>query len=531
MSTTQGWTLEEVEARNARIRRGERGTLLVDPAPARELDWTDMPIHQAIKADWTSPEILVEGSLNSAKSTLTLDKEIDALLKWPGIPILLWRWTQESLDTKLRPPFEQLLAVRGVSGFWDRDQHCYHFNNRSRVYAFGLKAASAIERMNKLRGLGVARILGDQVEEADRAVAEELRARLRPDLTATLSGVSYPFQLTFVANPSDHTFWLSREFPEDGHIKGRRLYRLSVFDNKYLPPSTIDTLLRTWPEGHPKHQTMVLGKRGLNIVGDAVYDGLYVRDVHSQPLVPSGETLLEAYELGKHNPVWLVAERTYHGALHLLGGVLAQGLALEDFLRVVRRVRAEWFPGARFKTTASPVGEKQTQTQARVTLLDILRQWGITPIWYDSANMPDVILTMIEELAGYLRRRTPSGREESFALNSDPDHWLIATRDGTKPQPWMSFAFEGGYIWEKDMVSVAHKGIKRPHVDDHYANAMRCVENILLTFCVSRPSDAERATRQGQDREAHVDNPFAHLGPLAWMCYLLPLTVWLGHVG
>ncbi len=47
-----------------------------------ELDWEGMPIHQAFKSDWRTPEILLEGSLGCAKTTLFIDKEIDALLKW-----------------------------------------------------------------------------------------------------------------------------------------------------------------------------------------------------------------------------------------------------------------------------------------------------------------------------------------------------------------------------------------------------------------------------------------------------------------
>ena len=79
-----------------------------------ELDWSDMPIHQAIKADWRTPEILIEGSLGCAKTTLMLDKEIDAAFKWPGIPILLFRWSQDAVDTKLRPPSLARPALRAI---------------------------------------------------------------------------------------------------------------------------------------------------------------------------------------------------------------------------------------------------------------------------------------------------------------------------------------------------------------------------------------------------------------------------------
>lgn len=513
------WKLEEIEAINRRRSQGEHGDVATLLKPeVRELDWSRMPKHQAILRDWTTPELLVEGSINCAKTTCTLSKEIDAVLKYPGIPILMSRWTEDALQTKLRPPFEQLLQLRGVESTWDRDQRCYDFPNRSRVYAFGLKAASAIERMNKLRGLGVCRILIDQAEEIDRSVAEELRGRLRPDLTATLSGLHFPFQLTFVNNPNEDSFWLSREFPTDHHIKGRKLYGgISIFDNPYLPQSTIEGLLRTWPEGHPKHVTMVLGLRGLNIVGDAIYEDLYDRTIHTHPLV-AGRELLEAYEIGKHNPCWMAAQRTPHGALQLLGGILGFGLALEDFCRLVKQIRNDWFPGASWRTTASPVGEKEHRL-GRVTLLDVLREWDVRPIWRDTSNMPDVILTCIEALSAYLRRRTSTGKEESFALNADPDRWLVATREGTTRQPFASFAFEGGYVWEPELVSVAHKRIKRPHEDDHYSNCMRAVENLLLSFFLNQPSEVERTRRQQRQREQELANPFVDLGPNSWLAY------------
>ena len=96
----------------------------------------------------------------------------------------------------------------------------------------------------------------------------------------------------------------------------------------------------------------------------------------------------------------------------------------------------------------------------------------------------------------------------------------VATRDELKPQPFMAFAFEGGYVWDEEMISVAHKRIKRAHEDDHYANAMRCVENILLTFFVHQPSEAERIQRRQEQlyREETQENPYDRLDSrVGWM--------------
>jgi hypothetical protein len=190
-------------------------------------------------------------------------------------------------------------------------------------------------------------------------------------------------------------------------------------------------------------------------------------------------------------------------------------------MRSVRAKRAEWFPRAAFKTAASPVGERESHTSARVTLLDILREWNVRPIWRDTANNPDTILAMIEELSGYLRRRTLTGREESFAVNSDPDRWVVVSREGEKSQMFLHWAFEGGYIWDPTMVSVSNKRIIRPKEDDWYATAMRCVENLLLTFCMHQPSEAARAQAQQRQRDREVtaaqDSPYQQLGTHSWM--------------
>src|ERR1700739_535849 len=96
-----------------------------------ELNWSGMPIHQRIKSDWSSPEILIEGSLGCGKSTLGLDKEIDAALKGPVIPILLARWTEEAVSTKLRKAFEELLYIRGITADFDAKSKAYRFENGS----------------------------------------------------------------------------------------------------------------------------------------------------------------------------------------------------------------------------------------------------------------------------------------------------------------------------------------------------------------------------------------------------------------
>ncbi len=485
-----------------------------------DLDWTGMPIHLAIKHDVTS-EVLIEGSLGCGKTTLGLDREIDALMKWPGIPILLFRWTEDACSTKLRPAFEELLAIRGITADWDAKQKAYTFANGSRAYMFGLKAVSAVEIFNKIRGLGVARIFGDQIEEMNPQVAGELRGRLRPDLTATMSGKRFPFQLTFVANPSDSDFWLSKEFPEDGHIKGRKLYSLSIFDNRHLPKETIESLVRAYPEDHPQFRPLVLGQRAPNVYGVPVFEGLYRKDLHWRPTAFRHDLpILESFHLGKHNPTFVCAQALYAGGLAVQGGVLALGMVLEDFVPIVDAYRRAWYPpSVPVKSCVAPQGEKTQQTTGRFTGNDVFREKaGIKVQWQDTGNAPDVRLAMIENLSSYLRRRNARG-EESFAINTDPTRFLIVSQaDGVRESPIVHHAFEGGAVWDAHFVSVSHKELRHIREDDKFANVLNCLSNIELNFCAGQRTAEARALATAQARaKAHALGGRLLTGADSWM--------------
>lgn len=485
-----------------------------------DLDWTGMPKHQAFKADWKTPEILLEGSLGCGKTTVGLDKEIDALMRWPGIPTLLFRWSEDAVATKLRVAFEELLSIRGITAEWEAKQKSYTFPNGSKAFMFGLKAVSLVEQFNKIRGLGVSRIFGDQVEEMQQEVAGELRGRLRPDLTATLQGRRFPFQLTFVANPEDEDFWLSKEFPVDDRIKGRKLYSLSIFDNIKLPEESRDSLIRQFPAEHPKHQTMVLGRRGPNITGIPVFEGLYKKELHLREVASDPQRpFYESFEFGKHNPTYVVGQAMYAGGLTLLGGIRGQEMVLEDFLPIVKDYRSRWIPaGAKVQTCTSPMGEKSNTVLSRFTSLDILREAGFRAIYRDNGNSPDVRLAMIEHIAGYLRRRTTTG-QESIAVSNDESDWMIASREGIRESPFMHIALEAGYTWDKHFVSVSNKEVRQPREDDKFANIMHCVENIVLNFCAGQSTPEEMAKRRSASRArlaSQQDQP-AMGGKAPWM--------------
>ncbi len=463
-----------------------------------ELDWSKAPIHREFRDDWTTPEILLEGSLASGKTTVALDKEIEATQRYPGIQILVFRWTEDAVSTKLRVEWEKILSIRGLEATWDAKQKCYDFPNGSKVFMFGLKAVSQVEMFNKIRGLSVSRLCGDQVEECREIVAGELRGRLRPDLVATMRGIKFPFQLTFVANPSDTHFWLSEEFPVGDKIKGRRLISLSIFDNPFLPPETIEGLVRAWPEDHPCHLTMIQGKRGPQFMGPPVFRGLYDKEKHWRTLeLRHDMPILESFEVGTENPTWVYGQAMYDGGIAVMGGLRGEKMMLEEFVQLVKGYRLKWFPpNLDVKTCVAPMGENLKATGNRYTLLDVLRKkLDIRPTLRGTGNAPDVRLAMIDNLGTYLKKYRADGLP-MLGVNKDEDKFLVCDRDGAKQVPFVHYAFEAGFVWDENDVSVANKVIRKALEDDQFANAMHCIENIELNFLAGQKSPSEKALKR-----------------------------------
>lgn len=502
----------------------EEAQVVADTPMRKTLEF--IGVHADFLADAT-PEIDLEGSLSCGKTTVALWKELLAMEKHPGIWVLIARWVDDQVKTLLRPALEQLARIHGTVLKWNDKFSYYETDNGSRAYMFGLKTISSEpeQRYGKIRGLAVSRIYIDQAEQLPADIAGELRLRLRPDIEARMRGVDYPRQLTFSPNPTNFDHWLSKQFPESNKIKGRRYYSLSLFDNAHnLPAEMIDGALAMYPPEHPKHQTVILGKRGLNVVGDAVYDAQFNRKLHIKTTewlrdVP----LIEAFQLGKHNPVWVIAQRTPQGSLRLHGGLLGERLMVEDFVPKVKLLRQEWFPGrneqsreGRILTCSSPMGGEETA--ARFTLMNILREHKFRPLTLEHANAHDVQLGMIEEIAKMLRQRVTSF-DEALEINAEPDHWLSMAADGTvKERPFMAFAFEGGYVWDAHDVSTANKEMRQPFVDDEYSSAMRCVENLVLHFCAGQASADDRETARARQRakERQAEPRFTG-GKTGWM--------------
>lgn len=453
-----------------------------------------------------TPEIQLAGALSSGKTTVALWKDLDYIRDYPGIHIFLCRYSDSDCKTKLKPAFEELCAMREEFPKWNSTELAYEFGNGSKVYCFGIRSVDALSRYAKLRGLGVSRITVDQAEELPSDIALEIRARLRQR--------NFPHQLTFVPNPPNVDHWLAKQFPVDNSIKGRRLYEISLYDNSHnLPPETVQTLERAYPPEHAKHCTVVMGKRGVNVTGEPVYGEAFVRKLHVRPIAfDINAPLLEAIDFGKKHPCWVVAQQPYAGGLSFLGGILGQEMFLEDFLGIVKQYREQWFPNMPKNGVRTCCTMSTPLQSVRFTGMSILREMGFDPIWNEHGNSPDVVLAVIERLAGYMRRRSAS-REESLGVNINEMSWLRASREGIEPCPFVSQAFEAGYVWDTHMISVGSNEFQRPKSDAWFEHGMRCAEAIELNFGADRITQQERERRYGKP-----DRPPRHVDvPTGWM--------------
>jgi hypothetical protein len=423
----------------------------------------------------------LEGALNCGKTTLCLWKEWTAAAEWyPGIYIFIGRFADGDNQTKLLPAWNDVLELGGVKAQWNSKYLYYQFPNGSRVYSYGLQSPDPRRRYAKLRGLGVSRIYIDQAEELPPDFFPELQQRLRQH--------GYPHQLTLSPNPLDENSWLAREFPVDNRRPNRVYHSISLFDNAHnLPEGKVDDALDAYPVTHAKHRSAVLGLRGLNVVGEPVYGGAFVRAQHVRPLTFNPALPIEeAIDFGKHHPCYLARQRNPYGGVEYLGGIMGQSMYLEDFLPVVKMYRALWFPQAEFRTCCDPAGSHSNSQGVRSNGVGVLKDHEFAPKWVDDANRTSVRFTMIERQAKLMRTRTPMG--ESYGVNSDPSHWLRVTGGGQPPATWHFLADgdEAGYVWDEHMVSEGSKQYRRAHKDGWYEHAQNCKEYLEVTFSLEK---------------------------------------------
>jgi hypothetical protein len=442
------------------------------------------PIHQEFLAD-TSEQIDFEGSRFSGKTWVCCAKVIYSCQHNPGIEWLICRYANEETEKKLVPEFRKLCHRLDEYPDWNAKESSFVFKNGSKVYAYGLRAQDRLGHLAKVRGLDVAGIWNDQSEEVPQDIGEELPFGTRQP--------GYPHQVIFSPNPPPEDHWLSDFFPDDNSIIGRKYYRVSLYDNPFCPEEKLAELERLYLPTHARYKTLVLGQRGPAAVGVPIYEGAFDAAIHLAAVTfDPDQPLLESFHMGQHHPVWLAAQRSYFGNLKILGGIMGKRLMLDEFLPIVDRYRLDWFQHARDVITCCdpPPSEKQM----RFTNVAILKEaLGRQPRWIDNGNAPDVREAVIQSLSGMMQRRF--GRSEGFLINHEASRWLMASKVIIKHSKFFVDGCEASYVWDEHAVSVGNKKHRQPKVDEWVDGAQRCVENLVLNFCATHETEAERAAR------------------------------------
>ncbi len=448
-----------------------------------------------------TPEIDLEGALSSGKTTACLWKVWNSLHAYPGIHWWIGRYGDGETQTKVRPAFEAVCQEAGGLPTWNAKELCYDFPNGSKCFAYGLKSPDALSRYSKMRGMGVAGIYNDQTEELPEDFSLELRLRLRQP--------GYPHQLIFSPNPPNVTHWLAQQFPADNHLPNRKYYAISIYDNAHnLPSELLQSALAAYPETHAKHRSVILGMRGMNVTGEPVYKGAFVRSIHEVPLSYDPRLPLEmALDFGKHHPCVIFRQVSPLGQARYLGGILGQSLYLDDFLDRVLYYRAQWFPQpVTIRECCDPAGAADT-SHGTEGAVKILREKGFKPQYVADANSPAVRLAMVERMAAQMRKRA-ADRTECFAINSEPTQWLTISEQSTLSDRFLADGFEAGYVWDEHLVSVNNKPVRKPKKDGWYEHGQNCAEYLEVNFGSEAPKEKPKPALN-----AHK----APVGPHGWL--------------
>lgn len=437
----------------------------------------------------------VEGALRASKTTICLWKKLTLMLEEPGRHELLCRWTDDATHGILKPIWRAILEKAGITPEWNPTEGYDKLPNGSIAYIRGLKASEEVNRYGKFRGLTLAGFYIDQAEEIPHDVYQELKGRLSQK-GFTQQGIISP-------NPPSEDHWIAREFPESNHIRDHKYLRLSIYDNAHnLDPETIASLEREFPAGHAKHGPTLLGIRGLNVKGQAVYAGAFRRLLHVRPTTLNPQLpLLEVLDFGKHHPAVLWSQFDPWGGWTWLGGIMGQDVGLGDFCRTLKNYRQQWFPDPLEVQWACDPAGTHDNSHGTQTAISVLNEHGIYPRWAENSNAPVVRRGCIERTAEYMRRRHATG--ECFAV--DDARWLVIGTTELRPTQFAAQALEAGYVWdERSRTTAGGKSIVVPLKDGWFEHVMNCAEYTELNFGQGRLSVVQMERQSAKIHHAAI---------------------------
>lgn len=454
-----------------------------------------------------------EGAVRSGKTTPLIWKMISYAIEYPGIKMMLTRWTQDALDAQLKPKFyeecprEVLGKGPGVSkgtsaNGWNAKEEFQSFTNGSICYLRSLKTSDDTARYSKINGLTLAIIGVDQPEELPEDMYAALKGRL--------SQPGFPQQLLLCPNPPAHGHWLANEFPDGSDprthppIPGHRYILTSIYDNRHiLGEECITALEQEYPAGHVLRRRFIEGKRGLTIMGQPVYGAVFSRYLHVQEIEYNPEfPLIESWDFGQKHPAVSWHQFLPWGHWNILGCWMGTRQFIDQTIPEVAALRESLFPNiTSIRVCCDPAGDNTQGHGIRTTAVQILNQhlrltYGGTIAAYSraDANRPEKREWAIQQIAGCMGRLV-QGRP---ALVVHPRCDLII--DG----------FEAGYVYDDRAVlsSARLPNLRKPKKDGTYDHLQNTCEYVWLTYgprSLENPADPEAKARL-KNRQDDVDD-------------------------
>lgn len=413
-----------------------------------------------------------EGALRSGKSWALVRKVLRLCVDYPGIGVLLCRYTQDALDAQLKPLFYER-TPKELLGQWEAEEEYQTVGNGSRVYLRALKSSETSARYGKFQGLTLGAFGVDQAEEVPEDFWQVLKGRC--------SQTGTPMQRMVVANPPSPEHWLAQEFPEKGGTPSHELIQASIYDNaQHLDPLFIKDLEVEYPLGHPLRVRFVEGRRGISYLGKPIYGQVFNRRVHIQPSDINPELpLLEAWDFGRAAVLWAQfpgSRRMFYG--EYLGH---PGEFLETFVPEALQVRAHLFPaGLDILSCCDPAGADRTSHGTGYNAVEVLKEHGVKPRWVPGSNTAETRTYAIQQIAKALGRLTPQGP----GLLVHPQCRMLVA------------AFEAGYVHDEQAPPSDRPSIIRPKKDGTYDHLMNCAEYLEVNFGTAKDATVPRRNQQ-----------------------------------
>lgn len=453
--------------------------------------------------------ICLEGGTGAGKTTPLLGKVSQLVVEQPGIQCLLFRWTEDALNSQLKPAWRDFAHKCGLRLRWHPEEEYDEIlgtpdanGQNSRVYLKGLKTSQEVSKYQKIRGLNLAFIGGDQVEELPYDYFLELIARLRQ--------VGYSKQFWCVCQPVPKHHWIDRTWPIDNSKPGYRYIRTNCYDNvRILGQDYIDLLERTYPEGSAERRTLLEGRRGLTVQGDPVYRGYFSRKRHEQMVPMNPELpLYEAMDFGHHHPCLSWHQFEPVGRWVVLGAVMGRDMFVEDFVPAALQYRSKWFSNPmEVHTIGDPAGVRPDSRGSSADMVSILAELGIDLVTMPGANSVEARYAVIQAASQYMKRRALDG-EEAFIVCP---RQIELSNLGPTPSEFITDGFEAGYIWDNRIVHGKGRTIRVPKKDNYYDHFMNTFEYAGQAFSPAQPTQdtvekAERAALRRSQEDADPDD-------------------------